>query len=61
MLLGLNGAGKTTTVSTIAGLLRPQQGRVLLDGKPLGRKPPSAAGAAGHRALARRGAGCSRG
>ena len=42
VLLGLNGAGKTTTVSTIAGLLRPQQGRVLLDGKPLGRKSPSA-------------------
>ena len=42
VLLGLNGAGKTTTVSTIAGLLKPQQGRVLLDGKPLGRKSPSA-------------------
>jgi branched-chain amino acid transport system ATP-binding protein len=42
VLLGLNGAGKTTTVSTIAGLLRPQQGRVLLDGTPLGRKSPSA-------------------
>ena len=42
MLLGLNGAGKTTTVSTVAGLLKPQQGRVLLAGKPLGRKSPSA-------------------
>ena len=42
VLLGLNGAGKTTTVSTVAGLLKPQQGRVLLAGKPLGRKSPSA-------------------
>ncbi|MFC6286619.1 ABC transporter ATP-binding protein [Nocardioides sp. GCM10027113] len=42
VLLGLNGAGKTTTVSTIAGLLRPQSGSVLLDGKSLGRKSPSA-------------------
>ena len=42
VLLGLNGAGKTTTVSTIAGLLRPQSGQVLLDGRSLGRKAPSA-------------------
>lgn len=42
VLLGLNGAGKTTTVSTIAGLLRPQSGQVLLDGASLGRRSPSA-------------------
>ena len=42
VLLGLNGAGKTTTVSTIAGLLRPQSGQVLFDGRSLGRKAPSA-------------------
>jgi len=39
-LLGPNGAGKTTLVSLIAGLLKPLQGRVLIDGKPahLGRR-----------------------
>ena len=34
-LLGPNGAGKTTTVSMIAGLLRPDAGEVLIEGKPL--------------------------
>ena len=31
-VLGPNGAGKTTTVSLIAGLLRPDEGAVLIDG-----------------------------
>ena len=35
VLLGPNGAGKTTTVSMIAGLLRPDSGEVLIDGRPL--------------------------
>ncbi|MFY9562184.1 MAG: ABC transporter ATP-binding protein [Terriglobales bacterium] len=35
-LLGPNGAGKTTTVSMIAGLLRPDSGEVLIEGKPMG-------------------------
>jgi len=35
-LLGPNGAGKTTTVSIIAGLLRPDSGSVLIEGRPLG-------------------------
>src|SRR5579871_5548090 len=34
-LLGPNGAGKTTTVSMIAGLLRPDAGEVLIDGRAL--------------------------
>jgi ABC-2 type transport system ATP-binding protein len=34
-LLGPNGAGKTTTVSMIAGLLRPDSGQVLIEGRPL--------------------------
>jgi linearmycin/streptolysin S transport system ATP-binding protein len=34
-LLGPNGAGKTTTVSMIAGLLRPDSGEVLIEGRPL--------------------------
>jgi ABC-2 type transport system ATP-binding protein len=34
--LGPNGAGKTTSVNMICGLLKPDSGRVLLNGKPLG-------------------------
>ncbi|HEX4080669.1 MAG TPA: molybdenum ABC transporter ATP-binding protein [Rhizomicrobium sp.] len=32
-LFGASGAGKTTLVNAIAGLLRPQEGRILLDGE----------------------------
>ncbi len=32
-LLGPNGAGKTTTLSILATLLRPDRGRILIDGK----------------------------
>lgn len=34
-LLGPNGAGKTSTVSMTAGLLRPDSGEVLIDGRAL--------------------------
>jgi branched-chain amino acid transport system ATP-binding protein len=38
-VLGANGAGKTTLMKTIAGLLRPWQGRVLLDGEDISKLP----------------------
>ncbi len=34
-LLGPNGAGKTTTMSIISGLLKPDAGQVLFDGRPV--------------------------
>lgn len=34
-LIGANGAGKSTTLNTIAGLLKPRKGNVLLNGKNL--------------------------
>jgi lipopolysaccharide export system ATP-binding protein len=38
-LLGPNGAGKTTTFYMVVGLIRPEQGRVLLDGTDITRMP----------------------
>ena len=35
-LIGPNGQGKTTLLRTAGGLLKPQAGRVLLNGKPAG-------------------------
>ena len=34
-LIGANGAGKSTTLNTIAGLLRPRQGSIVLGGIPV--------------------------
>ena len=34
-LFGPSGCGKTTTVNAIAGLMRPDQGRILLQGRDL--------------------------
>jgi branched-chain amino acid transport system ATP-binding protein len=39
-LLGSNGAGKTTLMRTIAGLIQPDRGRILHEGKPIHRLPP---------------------
>lgn len=37
-LLGANAAGKTTTMKTIFGLVRPKNGSVLFEGKPIEQK-----------------------
>jgi branched-chain amino acid transport system ATP-binding protein len=40
VLLGLNGAGKTTTVLTLAGLLKPWEGKVTFDGRDVTGEDP---------------------
>lgn len=40
--LGPNGAGKTTTLKMVAGLLRPDGGRVLINGTDIQQKPEQA-------------------
>jgi branched-chain amino acid transport system ATP-binding protein len=39
-ILGANGAGKTTTLRTISGLLRPDAGKVVFDGREIERVAP---------------------
>ena len=39
-LIGSNGAGKTTTLRTISGLVKPRQGEVRFQGRPIHRLPP---------------------
>jgi osmoprotectant transport system ATP-binding protein len=39
-LLGGSGCGKTTTLKMINGLVPPDAGQVLIDGRPAGREPP---------------------
>ena len=38
-VIGANGAGKTTLLKTLAGVLTPSAGRVLLDGADIGGRP----------------------
>ena len=38
-IVGANGAGKSTTMKAIAGLLRPVQGSIEFEGKPIGHLP----------------------
>ena len=40
VVLGRNGVGKTTLIETIMGLTEHQGGAILLDGQPIGHRPP---------------------
>jgi branched-chain amino acid transport system ATP-binding protein len=46
-VLGANGAGKSTLLRTVSGLVRPESGKVLLDGTDLTRAPAEAIARAG--------------
>jgi len=46
-VLGENGAGKSTLIKIMAGVVAPDEGRMLLDGQPVSFATPAAAGAAG--------------
>ena len=37
--LGPNGAGKTTTIKMITGILNPDEGDILIDGKSITKEP----------------------
>jgi ABC-type branched-subunit amino acid transport system ATPase component len=46
-IVGPNGAGKSTVLRTVSGLLRPREGEVVLDDRPLHRLKPAEILAAG--------------
>ena len=46
-VLGENGAGKSTLIKIMAGVVAPDEGRMLLDGKPVSFASPAAANEAG--------------
>jgi ribose transport system ATP-binding protein len=46
-VLGENGAGKSTLIKIMAGVVAPDEGRMLLDGAPVSFASPAAANAAG--------------
>ncbi len=37
--LGPNGAGKTTSIKSMIGLVRPEEGKILIDGKDVSKEP----------------------
>ncbi len=39
-MIGANGAGKSTTIRAVSGFVRPTQGEILFEGKPLHTMPP---------------------
>ncbi len=39
-LFGRSGSGKTTVINAVAGLMRPDEARIMLDGQPLHDLPP---------------------
>ena len=46
-VLGENGAGKSTLIKVMAGVVAPDEGRMLFDGRPVSFASPAAANAAG--------------
>jgi ribose transport system ATP-binding protein len=50
-VLGENGAGKSTLIKVMAGVVAPDEGRMLLDGEPVSFASPAAANAAGIAAI----------